>query len=297
MSKHRLTVLFAAVICALGAAAVVRASIPDAGGVIHGCYKTNQGTLRVIDTDAGQTCANSEAALNWNQTGPAGPQGPAGPPGPQGPKGDPGSTYTAGTGLELLGSTLDLQAAYQLPQGCSLGQSPYLLGFPLTHPWSCFNAVSGGQNCSQDNYVTGFGTDGTLNCAAVPSPDIPPGPDGYATRHPESQDTPENTDTTVATLNLPAGSFELQAHGIAFNDPGYAGDTLILHCWFGPGGYSPGRPYSAVQGDGSQEFSLTDMVTLSSSRDVTLVCTDSEPHSNVQDVQMTAVQLGSATNQ
>jgi hypothetical protein len=36
----------------------VHKAIPDAGGVIHGCYKKtspNQGTLRVIDTEKAQT--------------------------------------------------------------------------------------------------------------------------------------------------------------------------------------------------------------------------------------------------
>jgi hypothetical protein len=39
------------------------------------------GTLRVIDTDAGQTCAKGESGLNWNQTGPQGPAGQQGPAG------------------------------------------------------------------------------------------------------------------------------------------------------------------------------------------------------------------------
>ena len=33
-----------------GIAAAVQTSIPDATGVIHGCYKTNTGSLRVIDS-------------------------------------------------------------------------------------------------------------------------------------------------------------------------------------------------------------------------------------------------------
>jgi hypothetical protein len=60
------------------AASVAVASIPDANGVIHGCRKNSGGALRVIDTDAGQTCMANETALSWSQTG---PQGPAGPPG------------------------------------------------------------------------------------------------------------------------------------------------------------------------------------------------------------------------
>jgi hypothetical protein len=63
----------------LGVAAggVAYASIPDSSGVIHGCYKTSNGQLRVIDTGLGQTCHN-ENAISWSQQGPPGPPGPAG---------------------------------------------------------------------------------------------------------------------------------------------------------------------------------------------------------------------------
>src|SRR5437764_8369440 len=56
-----------------GIAGGVYASVPDASGVIHGCYKKmspNQGTLRVVDTEKGQACTNSENSLSWNRTGP-----------------------------------------------------------------------------------------------------------------------------------------------------------------------------------------------------------------------------------
>jgi hypothetical protein len=68
---------------------VAYSSIPDASGVIHGCY-TTQGsrTLRVIDS--AESCLGSETALNWSQQGPAGPTGPAGAQGPQGAQGPPG---------------------------------------------------------------------------------------------------------------------------------------------------------------------------------------------------------------
>jgi hypothetical protein len=59
-----------------GGTTIAVASIPDSSGVIHACLK--DGKLRVIDSDAGQTCTASEQALSWNQTGPAGSQGPAG---------------------------------------------------------------------------------------------------------------------------------------------------------------------------------------------------------------------------
>jgi hypothetical protein len=61
---------------------IAYATIPDASGVIHACYKTNQGTLRVIDTAKAESCSKSEVALDWSQTGPQGSQGPQGPTGP-----------------------------------------------------------------------------------------------------------------------------------------------------------------------------------------------------------------------
>jgi hypothetical protein len=87
---------------ALGAAGIAVASIPGQGGVINGCYNNTNGSLRVIDSSAGDTCKTSETAIQWNQVGqqgpvgPQGPQGPAGPTGPQGPAGPTGATGPAG---------------------------------------------------------------------------------------------------------------------------------------------------------------------------------------------------------
>ena len=84
------------------------------GGVINGCYKSQNGQLRLIDP-ATDSCHPSETAISWNQTGPGGPrrqgrraQGrgrrdQAGPPGPQGPAGPPGpvgATWTGGAGTD-----------------------------------------------------------------------------------------------------------------------------------------------------------------------------------------------------
>lgn len=53
-------------------------SIPDSGGVIHGCYKPSgyaTGALIVIDTDEGQSCPSDMTALDWDEEGPAGVSG------------------------------------------------------------------------------------------------------------------------------------------------------------------------------------------------------------------------------
>jgi hypothetical protein len=69
--RGRLATLAAALLL-LTAGGIAYATIPDAGGVIHGCYKNSNGALRVIDTGAGATCSAAETALAWNQTGPPG---------------------------------------------------------------------------------------------------------------------------------------------------------------------------------------------------------------------------------
>jgi hypothetical protein len=66
------------------AAGTAWASIPDSGGVIHGCYKTDNGKLRVVDSSSAG-CGTDESSLSWNQTGPQGATGPVGPQGPAGP--------------------------------------------------------------------------------------------------------------------------------------------------------------------------------------------------------------------
>lgn len=92
------------VIVAVVAASAAFATIPDAGGVIHGCFAKSGGTLRVIDATV-TNCKATEMSLDWNQSGPQGLPGPQGPKGdtgakgdtgPQGPKGDTGATGAQG---------------------------------------------------------------------------------------------------------------------------------------------------------------------------------------------------------
>jgi hypothetical protein len=78
------------VVVAIAVGGIAYASIPDANGVIHGCFHKNSGQLRVVDTDNGQACNPSEKALSWNQTGPTGPAGATGPTGTTGATGPTG---------------------------------------------------------------------------------------------------------------------------------------------------------------------------------------------------------------
>lgn len=58
-------------------------SIPDAAGVIHGCYDSG-GNVKVIDTSVTATCPKGYSSLDWNQTGPAGQNGTNGTNGTNG---------------------------------------------------------------------------------------------------------------------------------------------------------------------------------------------------------------------
>lgn len=126
------------------------ASIPDAGGVIHGCYDSVNGQLRVID-DSTQTCRQAETAIQWSQTGPRGPQGPIGatgpqgavgatgpqgPEGPQGPAGPQGPQGTAGTS-----SAIAYARSYP---NCITGEGCRQAGLPEVAPSGTFPGASMG---------------------------------------------------------------------------------------------------------------------------------------------------------
>ncbi|MDX6639536.1 MAG: hypothetical protein QOF12_547 [Solirubrobacteraceae bacterium] len=54
----------------LGAGAVALGAIPDSStGLISGCFSNSTGALRVIDRQAGATCASGETSLQWSQRG------------------------------------------------------------------------------------------------------------------------------------------------------------------------------------------------------------------------------------
>lgn len=99
-------------------AGVATASIPDSGGVVHGCYKSNangsNSALGVIDTAlSGGHCPTGDTALTWNQTGPQGPQGPQGPAGSPGMSGYQLLTQSVSIGRDFVCSetwTMDIPA-------------------------------------------------------------------------------------------------------------------------------------------------------------------------------------------
>jgi hypothetical protein len=106
---YRAVFVIPAVLALVLAGGIAFAAIPAANGTITGCYKAN-GSLRVIDVEAGHTCSSTEQQLAWNQTGPQGaqgiqgPEGPEGPQGPAGPQGPPGPQGPSGALGDLFHS-------------------------------------------------------------------------------------------------------------------------------------------------------------------------------------------------
>lgn len=90
----------AAVIVVLGLAGGAYAAIPDAAGVVHGCYKLSGGEqggqLRVVGDP--ESCRRNEAPIQWNEQGVAGPAGPAGVDGADGQNGQDGRDGADGSG-------------------------------------------------------------------------------------------------------------------------------------------------------------------------------------------------------
>ena len=160
------------------------------GGMINGCYKSQNGQLRVIDP-ATDHCLPSETAISWSQTGPQGspgptgpagptePTGPSGPTGPQGAKGATGATGPQGlkgdtgprgptgpagangvSGYEVVGGSVDLPNG-GLAQGtlsCATGKKVVSGGWDT-------NVFTSGQNI----FITKSApkTDGTGWIAAI----------------------------------------------------------------------------------------------------------------------------------
>jgi hypothetical protein len=73
--------------------------------VIHGCYKKNNGQLRIVNNPS--QCNPSEVPISWNQVGLQGPEGPQGEPGPPGAPGEGGLGVYSAT-EEYLGVLVDI---------------------------------------------------------------------------------------------------------------------------------------------------------------------------------------------
>jgi hypothetical protein len=90
-SRVALAISAVAVVAIAGGASYAVAEI-GGGGVLNGCYKSENGQLRLIDP-ATDSCHPSETAISWSQTGPQGPKGD------KGDKGDPGASGASVNGI------------------------------------------------------------------------------------------------------------------------------------------------------------------------------------------------------
>jgi hypothetical protein len=101
---------------------IASASIPDSNGVIHGCYATKDGTLRLVDPSAGQSCdPKKEGPVTWNAQGPAGPPGSAGSQGPPGPSGSThGYETNAASSIKTNTQDYDVISISGVPDGSYL---------------------------------------------------------------------------------------------------------------------------------------------------------------------------------
>jgi hypothetical protein len=93
--------VLAGLLAAIVAFGIAAAAIPGTDGIISACLNTADGSIRLIDVQAGATCNAGEKLISWNKTGPTGPAGLKGSTGPAGPAGQRGPTGAAG----LKGST------------------------------------------------------------------------------------------------------------------------------------------------------------------------------------------------
>ena len=123
LSKKLVVGLVAIVAVAAGTTAF--AAIPDGNGVIHGCYDTKTGALRVIDTPTNGfslSCAPREDGLTWSQ------QGPKGDRGDKGDKGDPGpSDAYAVLAAQALDPVVTLSLDAKVVASLSLPAGTYLV--------------------------------------------------------------------------------------------------------------------------------------------------------------------------
>jgi hypothetical protein len=193
-------------------------------------------------------------------------------------------TYSAGGGLSLSPSRVfSIKSAYSLPQSCALGESPVL---NARGTWSCAGLALAGQTCPNGQFTSGIDKVGGLTCATPPSY---AGPELWVTEQFAPRDTPQNSTVTVATLSLPAGTYLLQANGVG------EGDTVGVHdvwlnCHF-DGANTPSTEAIVRTTDGEGSFSLTD-VRFIAAGDIHLLCLDGAPHTHVQEIVMTALNIG-----
>ena len=102
-------------LCYAGNATLSTATSVITGEILYGCYKKENGQLRLVNNT--DQCLPSEMSISWNQKGAAGPQGPEGPAGAQGSGGLQGSAGPPGAAGPQGSAGLPGPAGIQGPMG------------------------------------------------------------------------------------------------------------------------------------------------------------------------------------
>ncbi len=174
-----------------GIASAVQASIPDANGVIHGCYAKagtpSQGDLRVSDSGI---CKPTENPLTWNQKGVTGATGPTGPTGPVGP-----SVRAAAYVLPGSSPTLDPARTHNFSAVINNGTGIY-----------CLTPSGGVTEAGSTPIVTvEWGESSGSNLSA------------YWREHPLGNSCPSTTQFEVRTYTFTAGGDNTLSNNVAFD--------------------------------------------------------------------------------
>lgn len=157
---QRLVFLIVGAVLMLGAGAAY-ATIPDGGGVIHGCYVNGVGVLRVIDASKTH-CSKFETEIAWNQSGQSGPPGQTGPAGP-----------SDGWDAQGVGTIPTGGADVVLPGAATLASGSYLISGSAT--WAPLDSGNASLLCTllasgtdvTGNVLGGFGTASTAGGGTV----------------------------------------------------------------------------------------------------------------------------------
>jgi hypothetical protein len=170
------------VLVAALAGGVAYATIPDGEGVIHACYRSDSGAVRLIETPD-QKCFDGEAAIDWNQRGPigpAGPVGPAGPAGPPGPAGPQGPAGPAGSGSFRWRGEYSPFASYAVDDAVRYDGSSWIAVVPVPAKCSGQLCPTGDEPGTNSNWslLARKGDKGDIGPAGPQGPSGPQGPPG-----------------------------------------------------------------------------------------------------------------------
>jgi hypothetical protein len=157
-----------ALVFAMGGGAYAALS-PVRNGVIHTCFRTSNGSLRVVR--AGARCGRRERALAFDQRGPVGPRGATGASGPIGKTGATGRTgRTGASGRGVTSATLGVGNA-TCPSGGSSFTGASGTTFACNGVATSFASIDAPGTLATSRGVTGVepGTGTGVYCVKLPS--------------------------------------------------------------------------------------------------------------------------------